>query len=149
MFDLGAFRHTWNDSFQFEFVDPADLSDAERSIHDLGDDLIRIVEIDIGGAGVDEVRVSETMRLNERGGETVGLFDKEMRRIVIKRDQLRDASRFLGTLLHELEHAASGHGDGTLEFEDAVTARLGVVAQLLVTTASSVVVGEQRECFSR
>ena len=49
-----------------------------------------------------------------------------------KRDQLRKASGFLGTLLHELEHAASGHGDGTLEFEDALTARMGIVAQLLV-----------------
>jgi hypothetical protein len=137
MFDLGAFRRSWNDSFLFEFVDPADLTDTERSVHNLGNDLIRIVEIDLGEAGVDEVRLSETMRLNERGGETVGLFDKEMRRIVIKRDQLLDASRFLGTLLHELEHAASGHGDGTLEFEDALTAKMGVVAQLLVAAASS------------
>lgn len=96
-----------------------------------------IVEIDLGEVGVDEVRLSETMRLNERGGETVGLFDKERRRIVIKRDQLRDASRFLGTLLHELEHAASGHGDGTLEFEDALTASLGAGAHLLVAAVSS------------
>lgn len=137
MFDLGAFRRSWNDSFQFEFIDPDDLTDTERSVHNLGDDLIRIVEIDLGKVGIDEIRVSETMRLNERGGETVGLFDKERRRIVIKRDQLLDASRFLGTLLHELEHAASGHGDGTLEFEDALTARMGVVAQLLVAAASS------------
>jgi hypothetical protein len=137
MFDLGAFRRSWNDSFQFEFVDPADLTDTERSVHNLGNDLMRIAEIDLGEVGVDEIRVSETMRLNEHGGETVGLFDKEMRRIVIKRDQLREASRFLGTLLHELEHAASGHGDGTLEFEDALTARMGIVAQLLVTASSS------------
>jgi hypothetical protein len=132
MFDLGAFRRSWNDSFQFEFVDPADLTDIELSVHKLGDDLIRIVDIDLREVGVDEVRVSETMRLNERGGETVGLFDKEMRRIVIKRDQLQDPARFLGTLLHELEHAASGYGDGTLEFEDALTARMGHVARLLV-----------------
>jgi hypothetical protein len=72
MFDLGAFRRSWNDSFQFEFVDPADLTDTERSVHNLGNDLIRIVEIDLGEVGVDEVRVSETMRLNEHGGETVG-----------------------------------------------------------------------------
>jgi len=138
MFDLGAFRRSWNESFQFEFVDPADLTDGERSIHDLGNELIRIVEIDLSGVGVDELLVSETMRLNERGGETVGLFDKEARRIVIKRDQLRDASRYLGALLHEIEHAASGHGDGTLEFEDALTARMGVVAQMLVRTAPKV-----------
>ena len=66
----------------------------------------------------------------------MGLFDKERRRIVIKHDQLRDASRFLGTLLHELEHAATGLGDGTLEFEDALTARMGVVAHLLVAAVS-------------
>lgn len=137
MFDLGAFQRSWNDSFQFEFVDPADLTDVEKSVHDLGNELIRIVGIDLDALGVDEVRLSETMRLNERGGETVGLFDKERRRIVIKRDQVREASRFLGTLLHEMEHAASGHGDGTLEFEDALTARAGVVARLLVSAVGS------------
>ena len=137
MFDLGAFRRSWNDSFQFEFVDPADLTDIEKSVHSLGSDLIRIVEIDLGEVGVDEVRVSETMRLNERGSETVGLFDKEQRWIVIKRDLLRNAPGFLGTLLHELEHAASGHGDGTLEFEDALTARMGLVAQLLLSSAQA------------
>jgi hypothetical protein len=142
MFDLGAFRRSWNDSFQFEFVDPADLTDTERSVHNLGNELIRILEIDLGKVGVDEVRVSKTMRLNEHGGETVGVFDKEMRRVVIKRDQLREASRFFGTLLHELEHAASGHGDGTLEFEEALTARMGTVAHLLATASSSAVVGE-------
>ena len=88
MFDLGAFRRSWNDSFQFEFVDPADLTDSERSVHELGNDLMRIAEIDLRKVGVDEVRVSETMRLNEHGGETVGVFDKEMRRVVIRRDQL-------------------------------------------------------------
>ena len=137
MFDLGAFRRSWNDSFQFDFVDPADLTDTERWVHNLGNELIQILEIDLAEVGVDEVRVSETMRLNEHGGETVGVFDKEMRRIVIKRDQLREASRFLGTFLHELEHAVSGHGDGTLEFEDGLTGRMGVVAELLVTDSSS------------
>ena len=137
MFDLGAFRRSWNDSFHFQFVDPADLTDTERSIHNLGIDLIRIIDVDLEAVGVDEIRLSETMRLNEHGGETVGLFDKEERAIVIKRDQLREASRFLGTLLHELEHAASGHGDGSLEFEDALTARMGVVADLLVAAVRS------------
>jgi hypothetical protein len=66
-----AFRRSWNDSFQFEFVDPADLTDTERSVHNRGNDLIRIVEIDLGEVGVDEIRASETMRLNEHGGETV------------------------------------------------------------------------------
>lgn len=137
MFDLGAFQRSWNESFQFVFVDPADLTETERTIYDLANDILRIAGIDLEQVGVDEIRVSETMRLNERGGETVGMFEREARRVVVKRDQLRDASTFLGTLLHELEHAASGHIDGTLEFEDALTRRIGAVAHLLVEASAS------------
>lgn len=137
MFDLGAFQRAWNDSFDFRLVHPSDMTDTERSLYALVEPVARMVGIDMKAVGVDEVVVSETMRLNEEGTEVVGLFEREDRRVVIKRDQLRDASSFLGTLLHELEHAASRCGDGTLEFEEALTRRLGLAASLAVAAGAA------------
>jgi hypothetical protein len=46
----------------------------------------------------------------------------------MRRDQLADAARYCGTLLHELTHALSGFPDLTFEFEEALSAQMGVVA---------------------
>ena len=58
--------------------------------------------------------------------EEVGAY-RSGDRIVIRRDQLRRPVDHRGTLLHELTHAASGHTDGALEFEDALTRQLGTI----------------------
>lgn len=92
MFDRGAFQRSGNDSFDFHFVDPTGMNEAERAVCALVGHLSRMDGIDLWRVGVDEVLVSETMRLNEQGTEVVGLFDWEDRRVVIKRDK----SSFLG-----------------------------------------------------
>jgi hypothetical protein len=50
----------------------------------------------------------------------------------VRRDQLVEPAAFLATVLHELEHAASGCDDGALEFEEALTHRLGVTASVAI-----------------
>lgn len=137
MLDLGAFQREWNDSFDFQFVGPYEMTTAERTTYALVEPVVRLLEIDLRRVGVEEVLVSETMRLNEQGAEVLGLFEPEDRRIVIRRDQLGDVAAFLGTLLHEVEHAASGFRDGTLEFEEALTRRLGAVASLAVAAVEA------------
>lgn len=128
MFDLRAFQEEWNDSFTFTFVDPDELTEDERGVYDLIDDLLGLAEVDLEELGVEEILVSETMRLDAGGAQVVGLWDPASGQIVIRRDQLASAVDFCGTLLHELEHAASGAGDCTFAFEEALTGRLGVVA---------------------
>jgi hypothetical protein len=47
---------------------------------------------------------------------------------VVKRNQLVSLPVFAGTVLHERCHAASGAGDVTGEFEEALTKTLGNAA---------------------
>jgi hypothetical protein len=129
MFDLRAFQQEWNDSFTFSFVAPSALTKAERRIHDLIPALLELADIDLEEHGINEILVSETMRLDEGGGEVIGVWDASIGQIVIRRDQLATAASFCGTLLHELEHAVSGAGDCTFAFEAALTERLGVIAE--------------------
>lgn len=127
--DLARYQERWNESFTFSFVEPDDLSHAERAVFALVEPLAQLAMVKLASSRVKAVRVSETMRLNDEGDPVLGLWDAAEGRIVIRRDQLADAATFAGTFLHELVHATTGTMDGTLAFEDALTRRLGVVAE--------------------
>lgn len=129
MFDINAFRREWNESFKFSFVSQEDLTPSERMIYRLIDEVLKLSQVNLSELEVNEIVVSETMRLNEQGSEVVGLWAPEHSRIVIKRDQLAQPALFFGTLLHEIGHASSGTQDGTMEFEEVLTQRLGVLAE--------------------
>ena len=129
MFDLRAFQEEWNESFTFDFVEPDDLTAKERRVYDLLEPLLVAADIDPAEHGVEEIRISETMRLGEGDAQVVGVWDSGIGQIVIRRDQLETAAAFCGTLLHELEHAISGAGDCTFAFEEALTGRLGILAE--------------------
>jgi hypothetical protein len=125
--DLDRYRAQWDESFQFSFVDPAELTSSERAIFDRTDAILALV----GGrpAHVREILVSTTMRLGASGyAEAAGVWEPKERRIVVKRDQLRTIDAYAGTLLHEVAHATSGTPDISAGFEDALTASLGGVA---------------------
>jgi hypothetical protein len=127
MVDLDRYRAQWNESFQFSFVDPAELSAAERAIFERTDAILALV----GGRPkqVEQILISTTMRLGATDyAEAAGLWEPKERRIVIKRDQLRSLLAYAGTLLHEVTHATSGTPDISAGFEDALTAELGELA---------------------
>jgi hypothetical protein len=124
MRDLAAYRAEWQESFEFTFVDPGDLTTAERAVWDALPAIFAL------GGGcpkrVREVGISETMRLApELYTEAVGVWEKSEGRIVVKRNQLGSLPKFAGTVLHELCHAMSGASDVTNEFEEALTKVLG------------------------
>jgi hypothetical protein len=125
--DLDLYVKEWEASFEFDFVDPADFTDAERAVWDRLDAVFAA----IGGRPkrVKEVLVSTTMRpMAGRHFEAVGVWEPRARRIVIRRDQLASIESFAGTVLHEVAHATSGAPDVSLEFEQALTDSLGTVA---------------------
>jgi hypothetical protein len=125
--DLDRFRAQWNESFQFSFVDPADLTPDERANFDRTDAILALV----GGRPrhVEQILISTTMRIGASGfAEAAGLWEPKEQRIVIKRDQLRSLDTYAGTLLHEVAHATTGTPDISAGFEEALTAELGVVA---------------------
>ncbi|MEV6072023.1 hypothetical protein AB0L82_36255 [Nocardia sp. NPDC052001] len=128
LFDLDSYRDAWNDSFSFIFVDSRHLTEVESEVFAMTEPLLEALGLDLGTIGVKEIRISESMRLNESGYEVVGVYERSAQRIVIRRDRLSDSAKYCGTLLHEIAHAASGAIDGTLAFEEALTAQLGAVA---------------------
>src|SRR5204863_7794918 len=84
----------------------------------------------IGGQpkNVQDVRISETMRIDETGyHETAGVFEDEAQRIVIKRNQLTHLQRYAATLLHEAAHARSNADHYTEEFEHELSELLGII----------------------
>jgi hypothetical protein len=127
MFDISRFHEEWNDSFTYNFVDPDQLSMAERDVYDLTDPTAELAGVDLLSEKI-LVAVSETTRLSDGGAQVAGVWEPLERRIVVRRDQLGDAVTYCGTLLHELTHAVSGTPDLTFEFEDALTTQLGTVA---------------------
>lgn len=126
MFDVGAYVAEWNDSFVYKFVPVAALTPSEQRILASAEHASQLARVDLASMNV-SIAISETTRLSA-GSEVVGVWEPAERRIVIRRDQLASPDTFLGTFLHELTHATSGFTDLTLEFERALTQRLGVVA---------------------
>ncbi|HVA86378.1 MAG TPA: hypothetical protein VNF73_08695 [Candidatus Saccharimonadales bacterium] len=129
IFDLGAFQDSWNRSFQYTFVDPADLSAGERAVFDRTTAIIRLQGRK--PAGVKAIRISSTMRISPTGSdEVLGAWDESAGAIVIRRDQLGSIEAYAGTLLHELTHVRSGASDVTRDFENELTRTLGSVAEM-------------------
>lgn len=127
MVDLNRYAEQWNDSFVFAFVDEEKLTAKERAVLNRTDEIIALQGK--RPRALNQVRVSETMRINATGsGEVLGIWDPKTGDIVIRRDQLRDLARYAGALLHEVTHAASGTLDMTAAFENALTETVATVA---------------------
>ncbi len=125
--NVDVFRREYNESFQFKFVELSRLSPREREIFNLTDLIFKL----IGGKPhkIKAVKISETMRLDESGMETTGIWEESKGEIIIKRNQLQSIEEYAGTLLHEIAHAISGAEDVSREFETALTELLGKVAK--------------------
>ncbi len=132
--DLGNFVSEWNDSFEFKFVPPEKLAQAERSIFDMTGKIADLV----GGLPpmVQAVKISETMR-PETGSfsEASGLWNGS--EIIVKRSELVSVKSYASTLLHEIGHARSGETDFTIGFEQELTSLLGMVASKALRKASN------------
>jgi hypothetical protein len=118
---FGTYVTEYNESFQYRFVEPEQLTGAEQRVLALTPALLRLVGLD--GASTPQVRISETIRVTL--DNTGGVWDTDLRAIVIRRDQLRTPASYAATLLHEAGHAASGTVDATRAFEQVLTRYLG------------------------
>lgn len=129
--DLNEYVKEWNDSFEFEFVNPKDLTAKERAVYGNTKQIFEVV----GGkpAEVKSVKISTTMRLGKPGSaEVVGVWEPDLGRIVIKRSQLQSLPEYAGTLLHEVAHAVTNAPDVSEIFEQGLTDFLGVAASQVV-----------------
>jgi len=125
--DLRQFYVEYDESFEFKFVDPGDLTSLEGRNFEMTDKILDLM----GGKPrkIKEIRISETMR-KELGSfiEPNGIWQGSDGRIIIKRSQLKSIEDYAGTLLHEVAHAISGTSDVTREFEDELTRQLGIIS---------------------
>lgn len=126
--DLREYREEWDRSFQFRFILPDQLSSAEQRMFALTHPILQLLTTPAVFSTIKEVKISETMRIDYRGNEVLGIWDPAERLIVIRRDQLRDITSYAGTLLHEATHALTGADDCSFEFEQGLTKNLGKVA---------------------
>jgi hypothetical protein len=122
--DIGGFVQAWNASFVYDFVDPARLKRSERASWDLLPELMRLAGDH--ARRVQEVRISNTMRLDEGAYETEGVWDSP--NIVVKRSVLGEPRHFARVVLHEIAHASSGANHGSLAFMAAIDDLAGLAA---------------------
>ena len=114
----------YNASFQYQFVNPRNLTRDERRVYDRTSQILALVRVNRHRAP--EVRISETMRVTN--DDTGGVWDPSIPAIVIKRSRLSSLVGYAATLLHELGHATSGAVDATRQFEQVLTDYLGQTA---------------------
>jgi hypothetical protein len=129
--DLSGFIQAWNASFTYDFVDPATLNKKERESWVILPQLVRIAGDH--ARRVKEVRISNTMRLDEGAYETEGVWDSP--NIVIKRSVLDTPRHFARVVLHEIAHASSGANHGSLAFMAAIDDLAGLAAVEALSSA--------------
>jgi hypothetical protein len=129
MVNVGQYSVEWNDSFQYSFVDPVDLTDGELAVLGRSNQILALLGMPPAGTGrIKAIKVSETMRIGQVGFDADGVWDSNENSIIVARHQLADAAAFAGTLLHEVCHARSGYSDLSVAFESDLSDALGEVA---------------------
>jgi hypothetical protein len=118
---LESYVKEYNASFQYKFVDRADLAPQERHVLDQTPRILGLVGLN--PARVPPIRISETMRVTSH--DTQGVWDSSLPAIVIRRTKLGSLLGYASTLLHEVAHATTGAVDATREFEAVLTGYLG------------------------
>ena len=122
--DIRGFIQVWNASFTYDFVDPARLNEAERESWSILPQLLRLAGDH--ARRVKEIRISNTMRLDEGAYETEGVWDSP--NIVVKRSVLDSRRHFARVVLHEIAHASSNANHGSLLFMAAIDDLAGLAA---------------------
>ena len=112
-------------------IDVSTLTVAERSVYEKTGKILEV----IGGkpSNVKEIEIVDKIYESELFSETVGLWISDEGRILIKKKQLEELSKYAGTLLHECGHAISGAGDVTRDFEAELTNIIGVLTSKILS----------------
>lgn len=122
--DISQFVSSYNDSFNFTFIEIDKLNDKEKAIYNLTPKIIEL----FGGQPekIKSIKISSTMRKDFfADAETLGCWDENSNSIVISRKALETIDDYSGTLIHELIHAKTEHNDVTRAFESSLTETIG------------------------
>lgn len=118
----------YNDDFLYDFIDVNHLTKAEKDNWEKARELLKKLGL---LAWFDKCFISE--KLKEDGSDnTVGVWDSELSKIVIKRSQLSNSTELFGTILHEIIHAKTGASDISRYFEYELTSMIGKLATIIL-----------------
>ena len=110
----------YNDGFRYIFVDVDELTPTELKNWTRVPILLERFDL---SAWWDKCVISEQLKEDE--DNTVGVWDRELQKIIILRTQLQDEADLFGTILHEIIHASTGAKDVSRYFECELTKMIG------------------------
>ena len=125
--EISQFVRSYNDSFEYKFIDADKLTTREKAIYNYTEDILDL----IGGKPypVRHIKISTTMRINlDTPDDTKGVWNPSIASIIILRQQLRSLQDYAATLIHEALHAKSGERDVSRAFEIALTDAIGLTS---------------------
>ena len=121
-----AYLNEYNASFQYKILSPGDLSPEERLIYEQWQKIASLAGYQ--SRDIPPIHISETLRPTVDHSD--GVWDPNLKAIVIARRCLVSVERFAGALLREIAHAMSGGPDLSRAFESELTRYLGRTAVL-------------------
>ncbi len=123
----------YNDNFSYKFIDYKNLTKSEQKTFDLRTKIMHLLK---GKFQIcNDIKISETIRVDEWGGRTDGIYEDGM--IIIRRAVLANPINFCGVLAHELGHHQHNYNDNSREFESDLTNILGYSIYCAITNTKS------------
>ena len=123
----------YNAAFEYEFVSYEQLTEDEKATYQLKDQILEMCQVTYFK---DYIYISEKLKEDSPGLETIGVYDRANGRIIIKRSELRSPRKFLAVLLHEVVHAKTGYSDVSRPFESSLTELIGLLAEKAILAKS-------------
>lgn len=114
--------------FEFEFIDAADLGEAERAVFARTGKIVEIA----GGLPqeVGAICIAAAMRPQVGNGpEPTGSWEARTGVLVVRRDQLATLRGYAGALVRTLVQARTGHEPATRDLEDALADVIGQIIE--------------------
>lgn len=116
----------YRQNFIYKFIDYEILNTSEKQVFDTSKSIIKLLTKKYK-TKKPTIKISETIRMDEYGNLTNGIWDPIENSIIIKRNILKSKETFSGILIHEFAHYCSGHSDNTRDFENVLTEMLGYI----------------------
>ncbi|MCO7175473.1 ATP-binding protein [Sporolactobacillus kofuensis] len=124
---IGTFdvvRQEYNDNFEYDWVEDTALTAKQQQNWKLRTQLLEYLELSKW-----DKRIKLSKTINEyTSGDVRGVYDSQLKLIVLKPAVLSSAASFYETLIHELVHATTGYSDNTRDFENALGKYIGKLA---------------------
>ena len=116
----------YRQGYKYSFIGYKNLSADEKETFDLVTPITELVNKKYRRT-IPSIKISETIRMDEFGFVTQGVWDAGENAIIIKRNVLKSKEEFAGVLMHEFAHYMSGYTDNTRDFENVLTEMLGFI----------------------